>query len=288
MAFARVVGVGGSSLGLNAAQLRQLADANGFPAAYQLFPPAHLEPLWKLDDPVPFKGVSVFDPAVAANYRLVDAHLRATRALHERLDPSRRPPGCRYFSIVSAAHETVTRLDEDAGSAVVVKVKSAGDGTVPIASATALRVQTAFVEANHVGVAQKALTHRMIGMLLGALPVEPLPMAFDIDPTSVSPSLNLSLNERTIGAGESYEIVVTTTPQDAIGLCIRITKQSPDGSEPVQEIPVVIQGPSIERVALRGPDLPPGQYRFDLVAGDAGDDAPDRSEELLVTGENDA
>ena len=42
LAFARAIGVGGSSLGLNPAQLRKLADAAGYPAGYQLFPPAAL------------------------------------------------------------------------------------------------------------------------------------------------------------------------------------------------------------------------------------------------------
>lgn len=288
LAFARAVGAGGSSLGLNAAQLRQLAEAPGFPAGYQLFPPAHLQPLWKLGDPIPFKGVSLFDPAVATNYHLVQAHLEATSALHARLEPTRRPPDCRYFSIVSAAHETITRLDEDQNVATTVSVKSSGDGTVPIQSATALRVPTAFVEANHVGVTQKSLTHRMIGMLLGATPVEPLPMAFDIDPTSFEPSMNLSLSERTIGEGQSYEIVVVTTPQDVLDARVRIKKQGPDGSTVVSEIPIAVQTKAVERISLKGPNLPVGHYLFELVTEAAENASADNSEELLVTGQDDA
>ena len=160
LAFARAVGVGGSSLGLTADQLRRLTEAPGFPAAYQLLPPATLLPVWKLDDPLPFKARSVFDPAIATTYRLNQQHLAAAINFQVRLDEKRRPPNCRYLAVVSSAHQTVTRLDEDQNVAAPVAVKSSGDGTVPIQSATALRVQTAYVEANHMGVAQKPLTRK--------------------------------------------------------------------------------------------------------------------------------
>lgn len=284
LSFARAVGVGGSSLGLNPAQLRRLAEAPGYPTAYQLFPPANLLPLWRLDDPVPFKGLSLFDPAVAANYGLNREHLAATTRFHARLDPARRPESCRYFSVVSAAHETVTRLDQDSGEAIAVTVKSAGDGTVPIQSATALRVQTAYVEANHVGVAQKRLTHKLIGMLLGARLVEPLPLEFDVDLSGFETAMNLSLSERIIAEGEDYEIVVTTTPKDVIDVQVRIRKESDGSWTPAGEIPIVAQSRGVERISIKGPLLAVGHYAFDLVDG-AGTEYD--SEELLVSGQDD-
>lgn len=288
LAFARAVGVGGSTLGLSAAQLRQLAEAPGFPAAYQLFPPAQLQPLWKLSDPIPFKSVSLFDRAVAENYELIQAHLNATSVLHSRLDPTRRPADCRYFSIVSAAHETITRLDEDQNAATTVSVKSSGDGTVPIQSATALRIPTAFVEANHIGVTQKSLTHRMIGMLLGATPVEPLPMAFDVDPQSSEASMNLSLSERTIAEGQGYEIVVVTTPRDLFEATVRIKKHAPSGAAVVSELPIAVRTKGVERISLKGPSLSSGQYMFELVAEGNDVASADNCEELLVTGQDNA
>jgi len=284
LAFARAIGVGGSSTGLNAGQLRELAEAPNLPAAYQLFPHATLMPIWKLDDPIPFKGVSLFDPAVAAKYGLVRSHLDATRALHALLDPERRPPSCRYFSIVSAAHETVIHLNEDQDVAVCVSVRSAGDGTVPIESAAALKVQTAFVQANHVGVAQKSLTHRMIGMLLGATPVEPLPMAFDVNLMDGAPSMNLSLSDRTIAEGEPYEIVVGTTPQDMLEVRIRMTRQDASNPSVIGEIPIVLRTSAVESISLSGPLLSVGQYLFELVSDDG---FTFDSEELLVTGQED-
>ena len=284
LAFARAVGVGGSSLGLNAVELRHLAEAPSFPAGYQLFPPANLLPLSKLNYPTPFKGLSLFDPAVAANYGLNTEHLAAASALHGRLDPARRPVSCRYYAIVSAAHQTITRLDEDQNVAVPVMVKSSGDGTVPIQSASALRVQTAYVEANHVGVTQKSVTHKIVGMLLGALPAEPVTAGFDADLTGASVSMNLSLSERTIEDGKAYEIVVTTAPQDTLDARVRVRMDRNGALGLINEIPINVRTECLERISIKGPSLKPGRYLFDLVADD---DRVFDSEELLVTGRDD-
>ena len=281
LAFARAVGVGGSSLGLNETQLRQLAEAAGYPAGYQLFPPAGLEPIWQLDHPIPFHGKSLFDPAVEANYGLNAGHLAATSAFHARLDPARRPQTCRYFAVVSAVHETITRLDEDFGVAAPVKVKSSGDGTVPIQSATALRVQTAYVEANHVGVAQKPVSHKIVGILLGKLPVEPVVAGFADGPAAMS----LSLSERTVAEDQGYEIVVVSEPTDGLAARIRVQRDVGDGRlEEVRTLALDAQAPGLERVSLQGPKLARGRYVFDLLTGDG--DAPADTEELLVTGVN--
>lgn len=281
LAFARAVGVGGSSLGLNETQLRQLAEAAGYPAGYQLLPPAALEPLWQLDHATPFRGKSLFDPAVVANYGLNAGHLAATRAFQARLEPTRRPAACRYFAVVSAAHETITRLDEDMGVAAPVKVKSSGDGTVPIQSAAALRVQTAYVEANHVGVVQKPVSHKIVGILLGAIPAEPVVAGF----ADGGAAMSLSLSERTIAEDQDYEIVVVSEPTEALAARIRIQRDAGDGRlEEVRTIALDAQAPGLERISLQGPRLARGRYVFDLLAGDAG--APADTEELLVSGTN--
>ncbi|PIT04499.1 hypothetical protein TSA1_29910 [Bradyrhizobium nitroreducens] len=277
LAFARAVGVGGATMGLSAEQLSRIAAATGFPACFQLFPSAALLPIWKLDDPSPFKAVSVFDPAVVANYRLNPDHLVAATTFQARLDPTRRQPGCRYFAVASAAHETVTRLDQDHNAAAAVVVKSSGDGTVPIQSATALRVQTAYVEANHLGVAQKSLTHKIIGMLLGAIPVEPVIATFGVEEAA----LNLSLSERTIAEDSHYEIVITMLPQSELRACIRVQRDIGNAKlEAVTDIPLEARADRLERLSIQGPPLKRGRYVFELLASD--DQIADK-EELLVS-----
>ena len=279
LAFARAIGVGGGSLGLSEAQLRQVAAAAGFPAGYQLFPPADLTPIWTLDDEdTPFRPISLFAPEVDEAYGLNAAHLAATTTFHTRLNPSRKPPGCRYFSVVSAAHETVTRFDREGGAARSVKVIAAGDGTVPITSAAALRIQTAYVKANHVGVAQHENTHALLEMLLGIR--EPEAIAAGLGLVSRP---TLSLSDRAVSEEEDYEIVIEADADGRLAGHLRIKRQNEAGELiPKQEIDITVTAPGVQRLSLRGPRLEPGGYRFELHT-DAG--LAD-SEDLVVMQQN--
>jgi hypothetical protein len=179
--------------------------------------------------------------------------------------------------VASAAHETVTRLDQDHNVAAAVTVKSSGDGTVPIQSASALRVQTAYVEANHLGVAQKSLTHKIVGMLLGAIPVEPVIATFGVDEAA----LNLSLSERTIEEDAHYEIVVTMLPQPELRARIRVQRDiGGNQMEAVTDIPLEARANGLERLSIQGPPLKRGRYVFELLTSD--DQTADK-EELLVS-----
>ncbi len=279
LAFARAIGVGGGSLGLSPAQLRQVAAAAGYPAGYQLFPPQDLTPIWTLDDAeTPFRPVSLFDPEVDAAYGLNTDHLRAARAFAQRLDPGRRPRGCRYFSVVSAAHETVTRFDQDGGAADAVKVSASGDGTVPITSAAALRVQTAYVKANHVGVTQKAATHRLLEILLGVRAPEAIAVGAG-PPTQPT----LSLSERAISEAERYEIVLEAAADGRFGDRLRIERQSEsEAFVVVREVEIAVAAEGALRLSLRGPELGPGRYRVALVSGEQVADV----EDLVVMRQN--
>jgi hypothetical protein len=261
LAFARAIGVGGGSLGLSAAQLRQVAAAAGFPAGYQLFPPSDLAPIWTLDEQeTPFRPISLFAPEVDENYGLNDAHLQATLAFRARLDPARKPAACRYFSVVSAAHETVTRFDQQGGTADAVKVIAAGDGTVPITSAAALRVQTAYVKANHMGVAQHKNTHALLEMLLGVREPEVLAVSVGL---AAQPTLSLS--DRAVSEDETYEVVIEAAQDGQLKGQLQISRQDEQGGfVPEQEIEVAVSAPRAQRLSLRGPNLAPGSYRFEL------------------------
>jgi hypothetical protein len=279
LAFARAIGVGGGSLGLSAAQLRQVAGAAGFPAGYQLFPPSDLTPIWTLDEAeTPFRPISLFAPEVDEAYGLNDAHLHATQAFRARLDPARKPAACRYFSVVSAAHETVTRFDQQGGAADAVKVVAAGDGTVPITSAAALRIQTAYVKANHMGVAQHQNTHALLEMLLGVRAPEVI--AVDVGPAAQP---TLSLSDRAVSEDEAYEIVIEAGQDGRLAGRLHISRQAEDGGFGLdQTIDVAVSAPGAQRLSLRGPALAPGSYRFELRI-DAG--LAD-SEDLVVMRQN--
>lgn len=271
LAFARAIGVGGGSLGLSPAQLRQVSGAAGYPAGYQLFPPASVQPIWRLDDPEPFRGLDLFSAEVAGAYPLNPAHLQATLAFQARLDIARKPDGCRYFSIVSAAHETLTRFDEAGGQASPVKVKATGDGTVPIKSAAALPIQTAYVFANHMGVPQKEATHQLLKVLLGVNPPEVI-VAGAGEPKQASA---LSLSERVIAEHEPFEIVVASSG-DGLEAEVLITREVAGGQfARAQTIPILVRAQGLERLSLRGPALAAGRYQFILTSGDEALDVED-------------
>lgn len=258
LAFARAIGVGGGSLGLSPAQLRQVAGAAGYPAGYQLFPAEDLTPIWTLDEATPFRGVSLFSPETADAYPLNPAHMATTTAFRARLDPARRPVGCRYFAIVSAAHETVTRFNQEGGTVQAVKVKASGDGTVPITSATALRIQTAYVDANHIGVAQKPITHRLLKMLLGV--IEPDVIAVSVE-AGGQPALSLS--ERAITEGDAYEIVIVAGVAGALDGTLAIKREEEGGAFRISRtLEVTVTAEGAQRLTMNGPALGAGRYRF--------------------------
>lgn len=258
-ALARIAGVGGKSLGLSAAQLKRISSLTGYPAAYQLLPPPPHAPIWDWEGPIPFSPVESDDPILVQDHGFNPDSLHRERRFRTLLDPGRRPPGCRYFSVVSATHETVTRFDFTQGALCAVAVERAGDGTVPIQSATALGVQTAYVMANHVGVTQERSTHRLILMLLG-LEEEDVVLAFagDGDP-------KLSLSDDNIAAGETYEVVAARaaaeTPFEGH---VRVEIRREEAWEEIRTIPFVVEAPKTTTVAFQGPRLPPGLYRFVL------------------------
>jgi hypothetical protein len=233
-----------------------------YPAAYQLFPPASLEPMWDMKDPTPFKTRSLFDPSLVASFHLDPGHLGAAAAFQRSIDFKRKPVACRYFTVASAAHETVTRFNQDFGPASPVKVKSSRDGTVPILSAAALPIQTVLVEANHLGITQKPVTHRILGMLLGRIQAGPV-----VAPTGVG-AASLSISDSAIGEGETVEIVINVSEMEELKAVVQVRRDRGEGRlEDALEIPVKVETPGLTRVQFAAPYLDVGHYELDLVVG---------------------
>jgi pimeloyl-ACP methyl ester carboxylesterase len=270
LAIARATGTGGSSLGLNAAQLRQLCGAPGYPADYQLCPAQAAPVIWRTDALLPFAPQSLGDPGVAAHLGLNQTSLDRSFDFQSKLDPTKKPAARRYFSIVSAAHETITRFDGTQAKIAAVAVKNAGDGTVPIQSAAALHDQTAFVIADHMGVAKNDTAIDIVLMLLEKKeqgPVVAAAGAIVAEPT-------LSLSQSFIAQNEDYEIVIARPPDTQklngkIFITRNILEAGAVGGEPIQALTVVGEGPELYQISLSGPNLSPGLYSFSLET-DAG------------------
>ncbi len=260
LAFARAIGVGGGSVGMSAEDQRRLSGAPGFPAAYQLFPPAALRPIWQIDSAVPFEGLSLFDPSLVGSQGLKTTHLHAADAFARQLDPGRKPDACRYFAVASGTHKTMTRFDIGNGTISPVAVAGAGDGTVPVRSATALPVATAYVDADHVGVTQHTSTHTLLSMLLGAEVPGPVAAFAMTD----EPAVSLSPKFATVG--EDYEIVVLPGRAAPFTGTVAIELGQADGTFQTREtVPVAAASAGVRTIAITGPALPPGRYRARLL-----------------------
>jgi hypothetical protein len=259
LAFARAIGVGGGSVGMSAEDQRRLSGAPGFPAGYQLFPPATLRPIWQIDSAIPFEGMSLFDPSLVDSQGLRSGHLEAAAAFARTLDPARRPAACRYFAIASATHKTMTRFDMGRGTISPVTVTGAGDGTVPVRSAASLPVATAYVDADHMGVAQHANTHTLLAMLVGAeAPGAVAASATDAPTISVSPKFAT--------VGEDYEIVVLPGAAAPFAGTLALEQEKTDGTFQTGEtVPVAAASAGVRTIAITGPTLAPGRYRVRLL-----------------------
>ncbi len=264
LAFARAIGVGGGSVGMSAGDQRRLSGAPGFPAAYQLFPPAALRPIWRLDSAVPFEGLSLFDASLVGPQGLETTHLQAAETFAGQLDPSRKPPACRYFAVASGTHKTLTRFDMRTGTISPVTVTGAGDGTVPVRSSTALPVPTAYVDADHVGVTQHASTLALLAILLGAEVPGPVASFAITDDSAVSVSPKFAT------VGEEYEIVVLPGHAAPFTGTLSIDLERADGTfQTSQTVPVAAASPGVRAIAITGPPLPPGRYRARLLRDSA-------------------
>lgn len=273
LALSRTLGVGGSSLGLNAGQLKILANQTGYPSAYQLLPGTDEPVAWRLDGLDPFLGQTIAqiaaDPANGLNLQ----SLAAARQFRAKLDMTRRNPACRYFSVVSASHATATRFDAKGTQYSPVEPKSSGDGTVPVRSSAALPVQTGFVVADHVGVAKHDDAIVLALTLLGLRKPGPVPLGRAVS------KLTLSVSPMVPANGEAWEIVIAL-PEGYSGFEgeIQIVPGPPNASS-IQTIPIIISANGVTTLVLEGPSLPPGLYEVILFEGGKAQD----SRSLLVS-----
>lgn len=261
LAVSRAAGIAEGTSGLSPQQFRQLAGQPGYPAGYQLFPLATLLPVWDLGADMAFEGRGVFDASLRELFGFNPASLEAAKALQATLSYDRRPKECRYFSIVSAVHETVTRFDLDQGTLNGISVAASGDGTVPIRSASALPVQTAFVSANHLGIAQDDITHELLAMLLR---VE-RPGAVAAGVARLADLPRLSANVPVVNQGNAFEVVLAFGSAPRSGRLVFSRRVGgPAGEERV--IPLDVGSPDVKQVVVSGPNLAAGAYDIRYVA----------------------
>ena len=187
---------------LNAAQVKQLVNDPRYPALYQLMPPPG-EPFAWMDGPLNAYGeVDIYDAAMAHALGLTPQNLQSARDFHAKLDIAKRPKvmgkPMRYFFFAGTQQPTnsaVRVLDLQTNpktyNVVPWELEDAGDGTVPVWSASVTGVQGQPVGGEHGTIYRNGLLLRTLGALLG----KPGVLA------PVLPGIEVSLRERVVNMG---------------------------------------------------------------------------------------
>jgi pimeloyl-ACP methyl ester carboxylesterase len=238
--------------GLTKAQSKRLNSDPAYPACYQLFPLLNAPILWS--GPA-YDALSLSTTGIWATLGLDPQFLTPISNFRGRLDPTRKPDTCRYFAIVSAAHDTSTTLARpDAnGNFDDHPFPTAGDGTVEIESATALRCQTLFVTGSHVGVTQ---ADDSIACLKGLLHA-PVDHDFVAD---ILPSTKLSVSPQFLLQGDSAEIVLNPGVNGPLTGSIEVTDVA--GALPARSIAIAANVPGMSKLSMVATFPDKGEFKI--------------------------
>jgi pimeloyl-ACP methyl ester carboxylesterase len=157
---------------LNAAQVKSLANDPRYPSLYELLPPQGEPFAWDEGPKAAYLPLDPYDPTVAADLGLSAANLGAAKAFHNGLDRNRCPTHVRYFFFVGSRQFTPTSaklLKSGSGYQVsLLSLDDAGDGTVPIWSASLTGVQGRPVGGEHGEIYKSTDLRSTLAALLGA------------------------------------------------------------------------------------------------------------------------
>lgn len=155
---------------LSAAQVHRLVNDPRYPSLYELLPPRGEPFAWNIEPRSGLLPTDIYDPAVAAELRLLEENLDAAQAFRAELDPARRPGEIRYFFFVGSRQSTIAAVTVDLrieNPVTRVEAEDGGDGTVPIWSAAISGFQSRPVGGEHGTIYKNAELRRTLGLLLG-------------------------------------------------------------------------------------------------------------------------
>lgn len=268
LALARIFGLDSSS-GLSGADFKTLAANPAYPSGYQLIPAPGEAAIWATNSP-DLATLDPYDPAVAGPLGLDPGLVARAKAQYDALSGT-PPAGVRYVYFAGTGHQTVTRVNvtwtagakvDHAGSKLT-KTADGGDGTVPLYSALPARGQRQIVTNDHAtvfkGLPFRKAFFRLLGGDAGAAveAVAPVTLFGSLDSAIYAwgdrPELRLQVHSASASDGESSTTEIRGT----------LILDNGEGSAPVAQVPVQVQGPSVSGLTLRLDAPPaPGLYRL--------------------------
>lgn len=252
---------------LNETQVKTVANDPRFPSLYQLLPPVGEPFAWDEAGASRFASVDIYQAAIHVPLGLSVANLTAALQFHAKLDLAKRPSGVKYFFFAGTRHPTVSevriRFGQNGPRVRAEEREDAGDGTVPIWSASQSGVQMAPVGGEHGDVYKDGLLQQILAVLLGKAGVL----------AAALPKVELALRDTVVTPGaQTRAVLVFGQPVGALKGALKIVRVTDSTSKPLSAPaasstqPVTYAGAPIDRLSLQvtAPNLT-GLYRVQFV-----------------------
>jgi len=258
---------------LSADQVKTLVNDDRYPALYQLLPPEDEPFLWDEAAKAEYLPIPL-SANLIAKLGLSAANVKSARDFRAKLDVAKRPKDARYFFFVGSRQRTtcaalllqekrVRKIDQD----------DAGDGTVPIWSASLNGVQSRPVGGEHGSIYKNAELRSTLATLLGHRGV-----------LAVASGVEIAIRDHVVNPGAPLPFVLTpSSGATELEGDLRIDRLLVDDSRITSILPlgntqrIVYRGLAAERLSLvtEAPKIP-GIYRLtfqvDGTPGVAGSD----------------
>jgi len=258
LALARVLGLD-SAMGISGADFRRMASDRRYPSGYQLLPPEGEAPCWDVTAAGRLGALNIYDPAVSGRLKMDSALLKRAQWVHGKLAKGKRPAHVRYFQFAGVGHSTATRVNIGSATAGTTLSADAGDGTVPLWSATPLAGQKHTAPGNHSDFFNNDLFKAVFYRLFGK--------AFAVAPLGAAAVLHMSVPDLVIPADRAVEVALNPS-EPVTHLAGRLTvERTADPEQPWvtfrEAVPLAYDGPQTRALVV---SLPPmgqaGLYRI--------------------------
>lgn len=259
---------------LSAAQVKELADREDFPALYQLMPPPSEPFLWNTDPDARLEPASPHEKGVAKILGLVPKNLANAATFHAALDIARRPQHVLYFCFVGTRQSTIANVQANFAQPqhlqpAGVEIADGGDGTVPSWSSSFVGMQQLAVAGDHGTLYKTPEVLRTLGALLGKQGV----LSSEINPKRVRISVRDEVVEA--DASEPIALFMNKARSELNAELVLRKLAGSDGAplvnpEAMPALSVTYKGAAIDSLSLTIPSPTyPGIYEIDLLVAGA-------------------
>ncbi len=259
-------------VGLSGPDLKLLANQSGYSSGYELVPPD--ETALTTNQPQPGDLPSAMDPfdaQIVTRLGMDSQNINLAQYFWSKIALDKKPLHTEYLFVVGSSLKTNVRnewINSNKDPMPVIR-KSAGDGTVPIASACVAWIPHIFSKKKHMSIFTDRTVRRYLYHYLNA-PAHVQPQAAgDVGDVGGADAIGISVNQEVYDPGEEIEVVISynqdmTDPQENFAL-ISIDPETGvvDASTESKHINIRLRGVTVSEFGFSiAEDLAPGFYEL--------------------------